>query len=96
MGQTIEIDRSRRIGNSLVIITDRSLAGQDGEAYTPGGTSESDTFPHRLARRLFDADGDIQRVHVMSNVVTITRAGGWTSAAEETAQEIVTSFFRYY
>lgn len=96
MGQTIEINGVRRIGDVLVIDTDRSLAGQDGEAYTPGYTAASDTVPARLAERLFEGDADIDRVHVMSNAATIARSGGWTPEAEARAREIVTRFFRFY
>jgi hypothetical protein len=96
MGQTIEINGSRRIGDALVIDTDRTLAGQDGEAYTPGYTAASDTFPARLAERLFEADLDIDRVHVMSNAVTIIRSGGWSPEAQSQAEEIVIRFFRFY
>ncbi|HSJ35765.1 MAG TPA: hypothetical protein VLB85_12000 [Acidimicrobiia bacterium] len=96
MGQTIEINGSRQIGEVLVIDTNRSLAGQDGEAYTPGYTTTSDTFPARLAERLFEADADIDRVHVMSNAVSISRAGEWTESARETVEQVVAHFFRFY
>lgn len=96
MGQTIEINGSRQIGGVLVVDTNRSLAGQDGESYTPGYTTTSSTFPARLAERLFEVDGDIDGVHVMSNAVSITRAGGWTPEAEAAVHEVVTRFFRYY
>ncbi len=86
MGQTIEINRARRIGDILVIDTNRSLAGQDGEAYTPGYTTTSPTFPARLAERLFEADADIDRVHVMSNAVSVSRSGGWDDAAQAETQ----------
>lgn len=96
MGQTIEINHSRRMGDVVVMDTDRTLAGQDGEAYTPGYTATSDTFPARLAERLFEADVDIDRVHVMSNAVTISRSGGWTDEAQRRAEQIVVRFFRFY
>lgn len=96
MGQTIEINGARRIGNVLVIDTNRSLAGQDGEAYAPGYTTSSPTFPARLAERLFEADADIDRVHVMSNAVSISRAGGWDDEARSAVEEVVRRFFRFY
>ncbi len=96
MGQTIEIHHTRRIGDVLVIDTDRSLTGQDGEAYSPGYTTGSATFPARLAERLFEADGAIDRVHVMSNAVTIRRTGGWTEGAAQAAAETVADFFVFY
>lgn len=96
MGQTIEINGARVIGDVLVIDTDRSLAGQDGEAYTPGYTAASETFPARLAERLFEADQDIDRVHVMSNAVTLARSGGWTPEARSRAEDVLVRFFRFY
>lgn len=96
MGQTIEINHARRIGDVLIVATDRSLAGQDGEAYTPGHTAQAATFPARLAERLFGLDPDIDRVHVMSNAVTVTRSGGWTDEAQTALSEAVSRFFRFY
>ncbi len=96
MGQTIEINGSRRIGDVLIIDTDRSLTGQDAEAYTPGYTTESTTFPARLSERLFEADADIDRVHVLSNAISIKRSGGWDDEAADTAADVVASFFRFY
>ncbi|MGH8911825.1 MAG: hypothetical protein ACRDVD_04880 [Acidimicrobiia bacterium] len=96
MGQTIEINGSRRIGDVLIIDTDRSLTGQDAESYTPGYTTESTTFPARLAERLFEADPDIDRVFVLSNAVSVERAGGWTDAAADAVAAIVIDFFRFY
>jgi hypothetical protein len=96
MGQTIEINGRRRIGDVLVIDTDRSLTGQEGEAYTPGYTTESSTFPARLAERLFEADANIDRVHVLSNAVSIKRSGGWDDADAASAADVVARFFRFY
>lgn len=96
MGQTIEINGSRVIGDVLVVDTDRSLAGQDGEAYVPGETAESTTFPARLAERLFEADPEISRVHVMSNAFSASRPGGWNDEAKAAAEDIVIRFFEYY
>ncbi|CAN5891538.1 hypothetical protein BH23ACT5_BH23ACT5_03650 [soil metagenome] len=96
MGQTIEINQTRRIGDVLVIDTDRSLTGQDGEAYSPGYTTESASLPARLAERLFAVDGGIDRVHVMSNAVTIRRPGGWTDDTAQAASDTVAEFFVFY
>lgn len=96
MGQTIVINGTRRIGDVLVIDTDRSITGQEGEAYTPGYTTQASTFPARLSERLFEADPNIDRVHVMSNAVSIKRSGGWTDEAARTVTDVVTGFFRFY
>lgn len=96
MGQTIVINRTHRIGDVLLIDTDRSITGQEGEAYTPGYTTQSSTFPARLSERLFEADPNIDRVHVMSNAVSIKRSGGWTDEAARSINDVVTGFFRFY
>lgn len=96
MGQTIVINGRRRIGDVLVIDTDRSITGQEGEAYTPGYTTESSTFSARLSERLFEADPNIDRVHVMSNAVSIKRSGGWTDDSSRSVSDVVTRFFRFY
>lgn len=96
MGQTIEIRHTRRLGDVLIIDTDRSLSGQDAEAYTPGYTTESATFPARLAELLFEVDANIDRVHVISNQVSVKRAGGWTDESATLVADTVSRFFRFY
>lgn len=97
MGQTIEINRTTVIDKILMIDTDRTLAGQDGEAY--GGleaAKRSETFPGRLAVRIFEIDPDIDHVFVMSNQVSLRRFAGWSDAQTATTAEIVAEFFRVY
>lgn len=100
MGQTIEIDETVQLGDVLLVSTDRSLTGQDGEAYTPGSISndsnEKAIFPAHLARRLFEADPTIDHVYVMSNTLSIRRPGGWDDAAVDLARQTVSNFFRFY
>jgi hypothetical protein len=95
MGQTIEISQARRVGDVLVVTTDRTLGGQEGEALTRD-TPSTATFPGRLAARLFEADPAIEHVGVQSNVVSIRRAGGWDEAAAAVAEDVIARFFRYY
>ena len=97
MGQTIEIWEAVAVGDVLLVSTDRSLTGQDGETYTPGKPIESDSiFPAQLAARLFEADKGVDHVYVMSNVLSIRKPGGWDDASVEAAREVVTSFFLFY
>lgn len=96
MGQTIEINSARRIGDVLVIDTDRSLTGQDGESYLRGVTSEATTFPAGLATRLFEADPSVEGVYVLSNVVSVRRRGGWDDPSATTSTDAVARFFRFY
>ena len=97
MGQTIEINRTTVIDKVLMIDTDRSLAGQDGESF--GGVEaarRSGTFPARLALRILEGDPEIDHVHVMSNQVSVRRFAGWDDDAVAAVSGIVSSFFRIY
>ena len=97
MGQTIEIKKVTPVGRVLVVDTDRSLTGQDGESFTGKQTAgQVDTFSARLAVRLFDADSEVDYVHVMSNTVSIRRRTDWDDAAIEAASDVVAEFFRIY
>ena len=97
MGQRIEIDSTRVIDDSLLVSTNRSFTGTDGEGF---GSSEAaaagTTFPAKLAADLFEADDAICRVYVSQNVVVITREGGWTADATTAASEVVGEFFLFY
>jgi hypothetical protein len=97
MGQPIEIWDTDVVGDILLVSTDRSFTGQDGERYIPGdGTQEDAIFPARLAARLFEADPSIDHVYVMSNVLSIRRSGGWDDDAVRVAREVVAAFFLFY
>lgn len=97
MGQTIEINRTTVIDKILMIDTDRSLAGQDGESF--GGIEaarRATTYPGRLAVRIFEADPQIDHVFVMSNQVSLRRFAGWTDDQTAAISGAVSEFFRVY
>ena len=97
MGQTIEIWDANVIADVLLVSTDRSLTGQDGETYRPGDSVESDAiFPAQLAALLFQSDPAIDHVYVMSNVLSIRRWGGWDDASVASTRDVVASFFLFY
>ena len=97
MGQTIEIKKVTPIGRVLVVDTDRSLTGQDGESFTGKQTAgQVDTFPARLAVRLFEADPEVDYVYVMSNTVSIRRRTDWDDDSAAASSEVVAEFFRVY
>ena len=97
MGQTIEINKTDVIDHVLVIDTDRSLAGQDGEAFSGVETARLRvTFPAQLAVRLFEADPAVDHVFVMSNTVSVRRPTGWDDASVDVASRTVSEFFRFY
>ena len=97
MGQTIQIRDTDVVDDVLLVSTDRSFTGQDGESYGPGDPIGSDAiFPAQLAGRLFESDPSIDHVYVMSNALSIRRKGGWDDSSVGAAREVVGSFFRFY
>lgn len=93
MGQEISV-RAIRLGTVAIFDLDRSLTGQDPEVYlrSPAG----DSPPERLARQLWDADGQLASVHVLSNTVTVARSEPWTEEVLSDARDILTRLFVYY
>jgi ferredoxin/flavodoxin---NADP+ reductase len=93
MGQLIEVS-TVAMGEVALFDADRSITGQDGHSYQ-GSTDESGP-PALLANRLFAADSEISHVHVLSNTVSVQRAGGWPAEELKTAEEIVRQLFVFY
>ena len=97
MGQTIQIWDANVVAEMLLVSTDRSLTGQDGETYTPDDSISSDSiFPGQLAARLFQSDPSVDHVYVMSNVLSIRRPGGWDETSIASTREVVANFFLFY
>jgi len=97
MGQRIEIESSRVIETSVIVTTNRSLTGTDGEGFdSTDQASDADSFAAKLAVDLFESDDDIDRVFVTSNVLIIGRAQGWSEAATDRANGVISEFFLYY
>ena len=97
MGQRIVIDSRRVVDDSIIISTDRSLTGTDGEGYdSVDEAAAGTTFPAKLAIELFESDDATSRVYVSQNVVVVTRSAGWDDTAADTASRIVEEFFLFY
>lgn len=97
MGQTIGILRTVRLGDVALYDTDRTLGGQEGETFASRAeAAAANTYPARLAVRLFDADDRLERVFVASNTVSLQRRGGWDDQVAEAAAAVMTGFFRFY
>lgn len=97
MGQRIEIDSTRVVDDAIIVSTNRSLTGTDGEGYdSPEQASERGTFAAKLAVDLFEADSSIVRVYVSSNVMVVKRSGGWPDEATSTAESVIEEFFLFY
>lgn len=94
MGQDVEIRSKVRMGDVLVLDTDRSFTGQDGQVITREGGGED--VPAILAGRLFDLDQSIDHVFVLQNTVTIRRSGGWDDEAADAVEEVAHNFLRHY
>lgn len=97
MGQRIEIENQRIVGDSLIVSTNRSFTGTDGEGFASReAATESSTFPALLASDLFESDDRLARVFVHQNMVVATRTGGWETEASSAAAKVIGEFFLFY
>lgn len=97
MGQRIEIAATRFVDDSIIVSTDRSLTGTDGEGFdTPEETSTSGSFASQLAAEIFGADADVSRVFVSSNVVVVKRQSSWSKDAAASVERVIEEFFLFY
>jgi len=97
VGQRIEIDDARVVDSSLIVSTNRSLTGTDGEGYDAADdTTDVDTFGAKASAELFSSDEGISRIYVESNVLVITRSDGWDDATAASAQKVIEDFFLFY
>ncbi|MGI9667356.1 MAG: hypothetical protein ACR2N2_09675 [Acidimicrobiia bacterium] len=97
MGQRIEIDGTVVVDDSIIVSTNRSLTGTDGEGYdSPEQASDGETFAADLAVDLFEADPELSRVFVSSNVVVVKRAAGWPQDAVDASSSVIEEFFLFY
>ncbi len=94
MGQTVEINHTVRIEDVLLIDTDRSFTGQDGQAISPNSPGEA--VPGQLAERLFELDIGIDHVYVLQNVISVRRPGGWDEDTADRVIDVAGSFLRHY
>jgi len=94
MGQNVEIKDKVAMGEILIVDTDRSFTGQDGQAMTP--EFEGEGVPGVLAARLFALDLGIDHVFILQNTVTVRRPGGWDEDSADAVSEVTHSLLRYY
>jgi len=97
MGQTINVSEPTVIGTVALFDTDRSLSGQDGEAYPSLASAEAgSTFPAGLAHRLFSVDRMLSSVFVYSNVVSVERPAAWDDGSLSAMSTAIRNFFIVY
>lgn len=94
MGQDVQINETVEMGDILIVDTDRSFTGQDGQALVPG--SEGHGVPAVLAERLFALGLDIDHVHVLQNTITVRRPGGWDEDSTGSVTAVANTLLRYY
>lgn len=94
MGQTVQIKDVVTVGEVLILDTDRSFTGQDGEAAAPG--SSVGGVPGILAAELFGLGLGIDHVFVQQNQVTVRRPGGWDESSTDKVSDTTASFLRFY
>lgn len=97
MGQEIKVLSTHTVEDVLVIDTNRTLGGQDGEGYEdPEAARAATTFPAQLSARLMDLDPRVNRVFTLSNTLTLRRQGGWAPVEVERVSASVADFFLFY
>ena len=94
MGQDVEIRNTATVGDVLVMDTDRSFTGQDGQSIGPELVGQG--VPLQLAKRLFGLEVGIDHVFVLQNAVTVRRPGGWDEESSRAVTETTHSFLRFY
>jgi hypothetical protein len=94
MGQNVEIKDTVTMGEILIVDTDRSFTGQDGQVITP--ESGGHGVPGVLADRLFGLDVGIDHVFVLQNTITVRRSGGWDEDSAGSVADATHSFLRFY
>lgn len=93
MGQPVTVVEKPSANPGVVRFEiNRSITGMGHERYTSGDDALSDRPPDELARRLF-AHGNVDRLHINSNVITVELLRGHTT---EGIREIVEDLFTYY
>lgn len=108
MGQTIEVRGISTVGEVLLVDLDRSLTGQDGMVFEPdqmqehfgveGAAPEERRIADlaRLATEVFSLDAGINRVHFMSNLVSLSRPDGWPEPARRQLEDRLAGILNFY
>lgn len=96
MGQQIEIKSSAVLGAMLVIDTDRSLTGQNGEAFATPQEATGTTLGAQLAAAMFEVLPSADHVFTASSTVSVRATEPWTDEHVAAATGAVRNFFTYW
>ena len=97
MGQTIVIESTEIIDDSVIVTMNRSLTSQVGEGYDSlADATGGDSFGASLAQRIFEVDDAISRVYVASNALVVTRPSGWDDRSIETVSSVAEDLLLFY
>jgi hypothetical protein len=97
MGQRIEIDSMTVIENTVVVSTNRSFTGTDGEGFESSEVAaESGSIAGKLAAELFEADGALTRVYIDQNSLIASSTAGWDEAKLAAVSSVIEDFFLFY
>jgi hypothetical protein len=94
MGQTVVIRDSVTMGDVLLVSTDRSFTGQDGQSISADSAGEA--VPGLLGEELFGLGLEIDHVYVQQNTISVRRPAGWDPESVAQALDVITSFLRHY
>lgn len=93
MGQPVSVlEKPTATPGVVRFETNRAFTGTGHELYLVGEEILGERPPDVIARRLFDRGG-VERVHINSNVITVTLAGG---ADTEGMTGIISDLYTYY
>jgi len=82
------------MGKILLVDTDRSFTGQDGQNITTDQPGHA--VPGLLAERLFDLGIGVDHIHILQNTVSVRRDQDWDAEAESATLAVVEDFLRFY
>lgn len=93
MGQPVSVlEKPTAVPGVVRFETNRALTGTGHEVYLEGDEIVGERPPDVIARKLFERGG-VERVHVNSNVITVTLADGGDAAG---MAEIIGDLYTYY
>jgi len=97
LGQPIKELERATVGDVAIFTLDRNLTSMATRSFDEAPSNPgADDFAAVLAGRILAADSAVTRVYAASNVVQVTRTGGWDNDAELTVARVIADLYRFY